>query len=91
MEAHTRTHLVNELMDEAQLRMATLEKAMEGERIAQASPVRPGMHHPQGSSSLEDEHKAWGRVLKALSTIQTDLEQIVQAEQVRIESVRPLA
>ena len=37
MEQRKRTHLVNELMDEANLMMGILEKAMEGERIEESS------------------------------------------------------
>ena len=76
MEPRKRTHLVNELMQEANLMMAALEKAMEGERIEESYPARHGTHHPQGQYSLEDEHKAWGKVLRALTEIQTELDQI---------------
>ena len=38
MEPRKRTHLVNELMQEAHLMMGALEKAMEGERIRGESP-----------------------------------------------------
>jgi hypothetical protein len=84
MEVHKRTALVNRLMDEAHLMMGVLEKGMQGERIDESHPVRPGTHHPQGQYSLEDEHKSWGKILRALTEIQTELEQIAQAERRRI-------
>jgi hypothetical protein len=84
MEPRKRTHLVNELMDEAQLMMAALEKAMEGERIEETFPAKHGTHHSEGQYSLEDEHKAWGNVLKALMSIQTELNQVEQSEHRRI-------
>jgi len=52
MEPRKRTHLVNELMDEAQLMMAALEKAMEGERIEETFPAKHGTHHPEEQYSL---------------------------------------
>jgi hypothetical protein len=85
MEPRKRTHLVNELMQEAHLMMGTLEKAMEGERIQESSPPRHGTQHTQGQYSLEDEHKSWGKVLRALTDIQTELDQIEQCEHQRIE------
>jgi hypothetical protein len=91
MEPRKRTHVVNELMEEAHLMMGVLEKAMEGERIEERHPTLHGTHHPQGQYSLEDEHKAWGKVLRALTEMQTELEQIEQAEHQRIERVTPHA
>ena len=85
MEPRQRTHLVNELMDEANLMMGALEKAMEGERSEASHPALHGTHHPQGQYSLEDEHTAWGKVLRALTEIHTELEQIAHAEQRRRE------
>ena len=85
MEAHKRTEMVNRLMEEANLMMGVLEKAMEGERIEESQPPRHGAHHPQGQYSLEDEHKAWGKILRALTEIQTELEQIEQSEHDRIK------
>ena len=72
MEPRKRTHLVNELMQEAHLMMTALEKAMEGERIEESFPAKHGTQHPQGRYSLEDEHKAWGKALKALTEIQRE-------------------
>ena len=85
MESHKRTEMVNRLMEEANLMMGALEKAMEGERIEESYPAKHGTHHPQGQYSLEDEHKAWGQVLRALTEIQTALEQIEQSEHRRLE------
>jgi len=34
---------------------------------------------------LEDEHKAWGKILRALTEIQAELEQIEQSEHHRME------
>ena len=85
MEPRERTHLVNRLMEEASLMMGVLEKAMEGERIEEIHPAMHGTHHPHGQYSLEDEHKAWGKVLRALTEIQTELDQIEHTEGQRIE------
>ena len=85
MEPRKRTHLVNELMQEAHLMMGALEKAMEGERIEESHPVRHGTQSPHGQYSLEDEHKAWGKVLRALTEMQTELDRIEQCEHQRIE------
>jgi hypothetical protein len=85
MEPRKRTHLVNELMQEANLMMAALEKAMEGERSEESHPTLHGTHHVQGQYSLEDEHKAWGQILRALTDIQTELERIEHSEHQRIE------
>ena len=91
MEPRKRTHLVNELMQEAHLMMGALEKAMEGERIEESHPTRHGTQHSQGQYSLEDEHKAWGKVLRSLTEIQTELDQIEQWEHQRIERLAPNA
>jgi hypothetical protein len=42
MEPRKRTHLVNELMQEAHLMMGVLEKAMQGERIEESHPTLHG-------------------------------------------------
>jgi len=91
MEPRKRTHLVNELMQEAHLMMGALEKAMEGERIGESHPTRHGTQHAQGQYSLEDEHKAWGNVLRALTEMQTELDRIEQCEHDRIERLTPSA
>ena len=91
MESHKRTEMVNRLMEEANLMMGALEKAMEGERIGESHPARHGTQHPQGQYSLEDEHKAWGKVLRALTEMQTELDRIEQCEHDRIERLTPSA
>ena len=91
MEPRQRTHLVNELMDEANLMMGVLEKAMEGQRSEASHPALHGTHPPQGQYSLEDEHKAWGKVLRALTEVQTELDRIEQCEHDRIERLTPSA
>ena len=48
MEPRERTHLVNELMQEAHLMRGVLEKAMQGERLEENHPTLHGAHHPQG-------------------------------------------
>jgi hypothetical protein len=85
MEPRKRTELVNRLMEEAHLMMGVLEKAMEGERIEESQPAMHGTHHPREEYSLEDQHKSWGKVLRALTEIQTELDQIEQSERQRIE------
>ena len=91
MEPRQRTHLINELMDEANLMMGMLEKAMEGERSEESHPTLHGTHQSHGPYSLEDEHKSWGNVLKTLTEIQTELDQIAQSEQHRREQRTPSA
>lgn len=91
MEPRKRTHLVNELMEEANLMMGVLEKAMEGERSEEIHSALHGTHHAHGQYSLEDEHKSWGNILRALTEIQTELEQIAQSEQHRRERLTPSA
>jgi hypothetical protein len=86
MESQKRIHLVNELMDEAQLMMAALEKAMEGQRIKESVPAKQGTHHRGGQYSLEDEHKAWGNVLTTLTSIQQELARIEQYEYHRLST-----
>jgi len=91
MEPRKRTHLVDELMQEANLMMAVLEKAMQGERIEESYHALHGTHHAKEHFSLEDEHKAWGTILKALTDIKTKLEQIEQSEHQRTEAGVPSA
>ena len=85
MEPRKRTHLVNELMQETRHMMGALEKAMEGQRVDASHPTLHGVHHPPGPSRLEDEHQAWGKVLRALTDMQTELDQIERYEHQRIE------
>ena len=89
MERHKRTHLVNSLMEEANLMMGVLEKAMQGERIEESFLAQHGTQHPHGQYSLEDEHKAWGKILRALTEIHTELESIEHSERERIEQRMP--
>ena len=84
MEPRKRTHLVNELMQEAHRMMGVLEKAMEGQRVDERHPTLHGAHHPQGPYSLEDEHQSWGKVLRALTDVQTELDQLAHYEHQRI-------
>ena len=85
MEPRKRTHLVNELMQEANLMRAALEKAMQGERFEETHPALHGTHHHEGHSSLEDEHQAWGKILTTLTDIQTELARIEHSERQRLE------
>jgi hypothetical protein len=85
MEPRQRTQLIHELIDEANLMMGVLEKAMQGERSEASHPTLHGAHHPQGQYSLGEEHKAWGKVLRALTDMQTELDQIEHSEHQRIE------
>ena len=71
-------------MQEAHLMMGVLEKAMQGERLEESHPTLHGAPHPQGPYSLEEEHKAGGKVLRALTDMQTELDQIAQSEHQRI-------
>jgi hypothetical protein len=84
MEPRKRIELVNRLMEEAHLMMGVLEKGMEGERIEESQPAMHGTHHLREQHSLEDQHKSWGNVLRALTEIQTELNQIEHVERQRI-------
>jgi len=85
MEPRKRTHLVNELMQEANLRMAALEKAMQGERFEEMHPALHRTQHHEGHYSLEDEHKTWGKILRALTDIYPELDKIEHSERQRTE------
>src|SRR5262245_54557229 len=89
MEPRKRMHLVNELMQEANLMMTALEKAMQGRRIEETAPAKHGTQHAQRPYSLEDEHKEWRMILRALTDMQATLERIEHAEQERIEQRMP--
>jgi hypothetical protein len=84
MEARKRTELLNALIEEAHLMMGVLEKAMQGERIEERQPAMHGTHLPQREDRLEDEHKSWGKILRGLTEIHTELEQIEHAERQRV-------
>ena len=89
MEPRKRLHLVNELMQEANLMMTALEKAMQGRRIEETAPAKHGTQTPQRQYSLEDEHKEWRMIFRALTDIQTTLESIERSERERIEQSIP--
>jgi hypothetical protein len=74
-------------MEEANLMMGALEKAMQGERIEESQPALHGTHHPDGQHGLEDEHKSWGKVLRSLTEMQAELDQIEHYERQRLERV----
>ena len=85
MGPRKRTELLHGLIEEAHLMMmGVLEKAMQGERIEENHPALHGTQHPQAEYSLEDEHKSWGKVLRGLTEIHTELEQIEHAERQRV-------
>src|SRR5262245_8314780 len=96
MEPRKRTHLVNELMEEAGLMMKVLTKAMEGkEEEAHLKEERLHMpddaQHAQPTYTLEEEHAAWEKVCMALHDIQARLDHIEQAERERIARLTPSA
>jgi len=84
METQQRTHLVNQLMEEAQRMMGVLEKAVEGQESDDTHPTLHGSHHSPRPYSVREEHAAWEKVCEALHDIQADLEQIAQAEHHRL-------
>ena len=85
MEPHKRTHLVNQLMEEATLMQGVLAKAMEGQQTEAHQQHLHGIHHAHGAYSLQDEHTAWGKIMQALQVIQAELNQIEHAERQRVE------
>src|SRR5262245_48065966 len=62
MEPHKRTHLVNELMEEARLMQSAVEKAMEGQQFEAQHPALHGPQHAPGTHRLQEEHAAWEKV-----------------------------
>ena len=96
MEPRKRTHLVNELMEEAGLMLKVLTKAMEGQE-EEAHLKEEGLHMPEDephappTCTLEEEHAAWQKVCAALHDIQTQLDRIEQAERARLERATPSA
>jgi hypothetical protein len=91
MDPRQRTHLVNALMQEAHRMMVALEKAMAGDRSEERHPALHGTQPTQRHSSLEDEPKDWGTILKALTDMQTTLESIEHAERQRTAAGVPSA
>lgn len=89
MEPRKRLHLVNELMQEANLMMTALEKAMQGERIQESFLAQRGRQQHQKHYSLEDEHKDWSTIFRALTDIQAKLESIEHSERERREQSVP--
>jgi hypothetical protein len=85
MEPHQRTHLVNQLMDEARLMQGVLAKAMEGQQTDASHPTLHGAPHAQGEYRLQDAYHSWEKVMQALEAIQTELEQIAHAERQYVE------
>ena len=85
MEPQKRTHLVNQLMEEATLMQAVLVKAMEGQRTEARQPHLHSTPHAHEAYSLLDEHAAWEKIVQALQGIHTELEQIADAERQRVE------
>ena len=97
MEAQKRTHLVNELMEEALLMKGVLEKALEGKQVeAQQNEENPPIivddePNPVSAFSIQEEHASWEKVFRALLAIETELLQIAQAERQRMERLSPKA
>src|SRR5215467_14346387 len=56
------------------------------ERVASTSDDEPT---PLSASTIQDEHAAWGKILRALTDIQAELDQIEYAEHQRIERFTP--
>ena len=96
MEPQKRTHLVNELRQEAALMQAALEKAIaakqrEARQIEESHHITDDEPNPPPTSTLRDEHTSWGKVLRALTEVQTELEKIEQFERQRLERFTPSA
>ncbi len=95
MEAQKRRHLVNELMEEALLMKGVLEKALEGKEVeAQHNEESPHIivddePNPLPAFSIQEEHASWEKIFQALVAIETELLQIAQAEQQRMERLSP--
>jgi hypothetical protein len=78
MEPRRRTHLVNELRDEATLMQSALHKSLE------AIQTR-GQAKTPAAASLREEYAAWARVLQGLKAIQAELDRIEHTERARID------
>jgi hypothetical protein len=96
MEPQKRTHLVNELMEEAMLMKTVLKKAMEGQQV-EAQQKEKSQHivedepNPLPTYTIEEEYAAWEKISQALAEIQTGLDQIEHAERQRRERLSPHA
>ena len=96
MEPRKRTHLVNELMEEARRMMSVLTKSMEGKE--EEAHLKEGSLHmpdnapyPPSTYTLEQEQAAWEQVCGALHDMQAQLDLIELAERERIERLTPSA
>jgi hypothetical protein len=94
MEPRKRTHLVNELMQEARLMLTALEQAMEAKE-REATQIKESHHItddepiPPPAHTIQDEYTAWGKILRALTDTQTELEKIEQFKRQRLERCTP--
>jgi hypothetical protein len=78
MEPRRRTHLVNELMDEATLMQSALHKSLEARQTR-------GQTETPTAYGLREEYASWERVLQGLKVIQAELDRIERAERARID------
>ena len=78
MEPRRRTHLVNELMDEATLMQSALQKSLETRQTR-------GQSETPAAYGLRQEYASWERVLQGLKVIQAELDRIERAERARID------
>ena len=96
MEPRKRTHLVNELMQEAHCMMTVLEQAMaakqrEAHQRAESHHITDDEPNPPPAHAIQDEHISWGKVVQALTDVQSELQQIAQSEHERLERGTPSA
>jgi hypothetical protein len=76
MEPRRRTHLVNELMDEATLMQSALQTSLQAQQTS-------GQTESPGAYRLREEYASWERVLQGLKVIQAELNRIEHAERER--------
>jgi hypothetical protein len=78
MEPRRRTHLVNELRDEATLMQSALHKSLEARQTR-------GQAQTPAAASLREEYASWARVLQGLTALQAELDRIEHMERARID------
>jgi hypothetical protein len=94
MEPRQRTQLIQALVAEARLMRGVLEQAIEAKQMeakqrTESQHITDDEPAPPPASTIQDEHTSWGKVLRALTDIQTELYQIEYSEHQRTERFTP--
>ena len=86
MEPQERSQLVTRLLEEATRMQTLLEQAIaakeqEAAQIEASGHITDDEPLPTPVYTLEEQYDAWEKIARALSDIQTELDQIEQSEQ----------